>query len=251
MPSVRLSCHCAHRVLAISREIRTELLGLGVPAERVNVVHGAVDLKPFATGVNGEIRQELGMSPSDVVISTVGCAIPRKGWDIAIKAFVTVLRQIPNARLVLVGDTASGERVEEFRRLKELSKHCNVSEHVYFLGHRHDYRDILKTSDVFVLPSRSEGLPAALLEAMAAGLPCVATNICGMTEVITQGENGLLFEKENDAELSRHLIALIEDRILRERIASQALKRARAFSMQAYVDKVFGSYTTLLRNMKG
>jgi glycosyltransferase involved in cell wall biosynthesis len=214
----------------------------------VEIVHGAVDLMRFPTTLNGRIRQELGVDASHVLIATVGCAIPRKGWDIAIRAFAKVQRLIPTARLILVGSTTSPQETEVFRQLTELVKNCRVQEYVHFLGHRNDFPEILKASDVFILPSRSEGLPAALLEAMAAGLPCVATRICGMTEVITDSENGLLFEKEDIDALSGHLIRLIQDQRLRVSIATPATERARAFSIEAYVNTVYGYYEALLGN---
>jgi len=244
MPTTRLSCLCAHRVLAISQDVRAELLSLGAGEERVEVAYGCVDVTGFAAMGRGRIRQELGVNASHVLITTVGCAIRRKGWDLAMRAFANVQRRIPNARLVLVGGTT--QEIEVFRQLRALAENCRVSEYVYFLGHRRDFAEILKASDVFVFPSRSEGLPEALLEAMASGLPCVATRVGGIPEVISDGKDGLLFERENVEELATHLIRLIEDQPLRTRIASQGSTRVRAFSLEAYVNKVFECYRSLL-----
>ncbi len=244
--STRLSCWCAHRVLAISQDVCTELVDQGCPERRVEVVHGAVDLQRFITATSGAIRHDLGLDPSDVLISAVGRAIHRKGWDIAIKAFAKVQKSTPAVRLVLVGSTVAPEEAGVFRQLTQLAVDCGVSQYVHFLGHRNDYAQVLKASDIFILPSRSEGLPGALLEAMAAGLPCIATNECGMKELITHGENGMLFEKEREDALAERLIELIENQSLRARIAAQASQRVAAFSMDAYADRVVGCYNALL-----
>lgn len=249
MLSTRLSCLCAHRVLAISRDVCNELVEHSAPKHRIELVHGAVDLRRFAVAPKAKIKQELGLNHSHFMISSVGRAIHRKSWDIAIKAFAEVQSKIPHVRMILVGSITSSEEDKVFRSLTELCRICKVSEYVHFLGHRHDFPEILKASDIFILPSRSEGLPGALLEAMAAGLPCITTNICGMVEVIEHGKNGLLFERDDSKQLAESLIRLIEDQALREKIASQASIRARQFSMEAYVDKVFNIYMSLLNGI--
>jgi glycosyltransferase involved in cell wall biosynthesis len=246
MPGIRLSNYCTHRILAISGEVRNELMDFGVSENQIEVVHGAVDLTRFASVTNCTLREELNLSSSDIVISSVGRAIHRKGWDIAIKAFAEVKKVIPNARLVLVGSTTSSEEKKIYQSLVELCRLYNISEYVHFLGHRNDLCEILKASDIFILPSRSEGLPGALLEAMSSGLPSIATNICGMTEVIKNGEDGFLFERENAKELTEYLLKLIEDKTLQRKISSQALNRVRQFSMEVYVEKVFNIYKSLL-----
>jgi len=169
--------------------------------------------------------------------------VPVKGWDVAIKAFVQMQRQVPHARLVLVGDRTSPEY---YAQLTRLVKQYGMAENIKFTGKRDDIPEILKASDVFVLPSRSEGMPAALIEAMAAGLACVAAKVGGTPEVITHGKNGLLSERERENALAEHLANLIRDRSLRRRIATQASRDSRKYGMDTYVDKVFGYYQTLL-----
>jgi len=154
-------------------------------------------------------------------------------------------KQFPNARMIFVGDkTSSGYHSQ----LTWLIRRYEMEENIKFAGKRDDIPEILKASDIFVLPSRSEGLCLALIEATVAGLPCVATKVGGIPEVINHRKNGLLFERDNVEELAGHLIRLIKDQPLRTKIALQASCRAREFGMPVYVDKIFQCYKVLIDN---
>jgi len=246
MLSTRVSCVCASRVLAISDQVRRELVDSVGFGERIDTIRGPVDSERFANARKGDIRRQLGLDPSDVLITAVGRAVPVKGWDVVIRASAEVHRLFPNAHIAFVGSTTSPEETDFFEKLAGLLRESNGSDHIHFLGHRDDIPGILKASDVFILPSRSEGMPAALIEAMAAGLPCVAAKVGGIPEVITHGEDGLLFERENAEQLAECVIGLIRNQSLRARIASHAANRAHEFGMRAYVDKVFRCYEALL-----
>jgi len=248
MVSTRASCLCAHRILAISDRVGRELIDTAGFGKKIDTVYVPVDYHRFANAAKGNIRQELGFDQSHVIITSVGRAIPVKGWDIAVRAFAKVHDVILNARLVFIGSTTSSEETRFFQQLTDLIKHYKLSKYVYFLGHRDDIPKILKASDVFILPSRSEGLCLALIEAMAARLPCVAARVGGVPEVIHHKENGLLFERESVEELADHMERLIEDRSLRTKIATQATERARTFNTQIYVDKIFECYRSLLNS---
>jgi glycosyltransferase involved in cell wall biosynthesis len=242
----------ANRIIAISNQVRQELVDSVGFDDKILTVHVPVDHARFINATAGEIRRELGISASDVVITSVGHAIPVKGWDIAIRSFATVHKRFPNAHLVFVGGTTTSPKEKAFfSKLKLLTEESNAPRYIHFAGYRHDTPEILKASDIFILPSRSDGLCCALIEAMACGLPCVAARVGGIPEVINHGKDGLLFERENAEGLSGHLIRLIEDRPLRTRIALQATHASKAFSMNAYVDKIMDCYMTLLRRSSG
>jgi glycosyltransferase involved in cell wall biosynthesis len=245
MLSTRVTCLCAHRILAISNKVGRELIETVGFGKKIDTVYVPVDYHRFADAAKGNIRQELGLDQSQSIITSIGHAVPVKGWDIAIKAFAQVYRRMSNVRMLLVGDKTSSEYYDQLTRL---IKQYEMEENIKFTGKRDDIPEILKASDLFILPSRSEGQPAALVEAMASGLPCLGSRVGGVPEVINHEENGLLFERESVRELAGHLVRLIEDQSLRTRIASQASIRARMFSMKAYVDKVFECYNTLLGN---
>lgn len=243
VPSTRVSCLCAHRVLAISNKVASELKETVGFHKKIETVYVPVDYDRFAHAVKGGIRHELGFSGSHILITSVGHAVPVKGWDVAVKAFVRVHQRVPSARLVLVGDKTSSEH---YLQLVGLVKQYGMEEEIRFTGKRDDIPEILKASDVFMFPSRSEGLGLAQIEAMAAALPSVAARTGGIPELVRHGDTGLLFEAGNVEELASHVVKLIEDQSFRARIASQASIRARMFNMTAYADRVFGCYTSLL-----
>ncbi len=248
MPSLRVSCLCASRVLAISSAVRQEVVDAVGFSKRIIVVPAPVDTERFASASEGDIRKELGLDSSHLLITAVGHAVVVKGWDVAIKAFAEVQQKIPNARLVLVGSLVKGEEVKTLQYLKELATNLRVLEFVHFVGRRDDIPQILKASNIFVMPSRSEGMGAALIEAMASGLPCVAAEVGGIPEVMTHGETGLLFGREDVRALADCVLQLLEDESLRNRIALQTLSHARSFEMHVYVDRIFDCYQQLLKS---
>jgi glycosyltransferase involved in cell wall biosynthesis len=277
MPSTRISCFCAHRILVISNKVGRELLETAGFGKKIDTVYEPVEYQRFSDIDNENIQEEiiessefrtkidtvytpinyehfanasengkrakLGYKSSHIMITSVGHAVPVKGWDIAIKAFALVHQQNPSARLILVGDSTS---LEFYNQLIGQIKQYKMEDFVRFTGKRDDIPEILKASDIFILPSRSEGMPAALIEAMASGLPCAAANVGGVPELITDGENGLLFERENSTELAQKILILIQDKSLRKKLESQASIHTGKFDMNLYVDKLFNTYKSLL-----
>ena len=243
MPSTRVSCLCAHRILAISDKVGSELIGTVGFDKKVDTVYVPVDYHRFANAAQGNIRKELYFDQSHIVITSVGHAVPVKGWDVAIKAFVQVYQQNPSARMVLVGDRTSSEY---YNQLTELIKQYETGENIKFTGKRDDIAEILKASDIFVLPSRSDGLCCALIEAMASGLPCVAAAVGGIPETITHDKNGLLFERENVGELADRLRRALSDASLRRSLGDAAKQSAKVFGIETYVKTLFSLYCGLL-----
>ena len=247
MPSTRISCFCAHLILAISDKVGSELIETVGFNRKIKTVYAPVDYSRFTNALKGNMQQEMGFEQSHIIITSIGHSVRVKGWDVAIKAFFEVYRKIPNVRMLLVGDRTS---LEYYNQLTRLIKQYDMEDNIKFTGTRNDIPEILKSSDIFILPSRSEGMPGALIEAMAAGLPCIAAEVGGVPEVITHGNNGLLFKRANSQELAESLIKLIENQTLQTNLALQASIRARQFNMESYVEKVFNSYKSLLNKDK-
>ncbi len=244
--STRVSCALAHRILAISAAVREELLCDGAPPHKTVVVHEPIDYELYATASPDGVRAGLGLEESDFVVTTVGHAVPVKGWDILISAFATVSSRYPQARLLLVGSTGNGEEVETARTLQAQVARLGLGEKVVFAGQRRDVPQLLAASNLFVLPSRSEGLPFTLSEAMAAGLPCVATRTGGIPELITSGSDGLLFERESADQLAAALLNLCDKESLRQRLATAAQLSAARLSLAAADTVLMDLYLDLL-----
>jgi glycosyltransferase involved in cell wall biosynthesis len=149
-------------------------------------------------------------------IGSVGRLSTEKGVDVLIRALPPVLAAVPEAELVIVGDGP------ERAKLETLASELRVNDRVRFLGRRSDVWDQLAGFDVFALPSRSEGMPMALLEAMAMELPTVSTSVGGIPEVVVDRVNGLLVPPQNPEALAAGLVRTLRDRALAERLARAA-----------------------------
>ena len=244
MPSTRITCWFASRILAISRAAKKEVYEQVGFNNKVSIVDVPVQLERFnISRKSSEVRDEFNLLESDYVITAVGHFIEVKGWDIAVPAFAQVCENIPNAKLLLVGKKTSDSY---YQKICDQIKYFDLKDNVIFAGNRSDIPDILAASDLFILPSRSEGTPAALIEAMASGLPCIATNAGGMPEVITNGDNGYLFEKENVGELADKIKSVALNSDLKIQFITNAQKDLHKFSIERYVDNVFNHYQDLL-----
>ncbi|MEG3754557.1 glycosyltransferase family 4 protein [Psychromonas arctica] len=248
MPSTRLTCLLANRILAISDAARKEICNQVGFDNKIHIIDVPVQLERFTCSEKvDEIRESFHIHKSDFLITAVGHFIEVKGWDIAVPAFAKVCKSIPNARLLLVGKKTSDSF---YQKIVEQINFFNLKDKIIFAGNRSDIPEILKVSDLFILPSRSEGTPAALIEAMASGLPCIATNAGGMPEVITNGDNGYLFEKENIEELADKIKSIALSPELEAQFIINAKKGLQRFSIERYVDTTFNHYEDLLAHRK-
>jgi len=165
-----------------------------------------------------------------------------KGHPWLIACAPAVVREFPSARFVLAGDGEQRPRFEE--QVAKLA----LKQNFLFLGRRTDIPKILACCDIAVLPSRAEGLPNAVLEYMAAGLPTVASRVGGNGELIEDGVTGLLVPSEDSAALSDALLALLRDPELARRMAQSGQQfTIRNFSFERLVREVDELYSELLR----
>jgi len=249
--STRVTCALAHKVLPVSGSIRDELRRYGVPESRMCVAPVSISLKRYALGPQAKkaMRASLGLADDQIVVCSVGQGIFRKGWDILIRAFAQAYGQVPNMHLLLIGAMAgktNGKPDSYQKSLLRLVDDLRIQNRVRFLGLRHDIADILSASDIFAFPSRAEGLPLALVEAMATGLPCVASSVSGIPEVLQDGENGLLVGREDVDALSEGLARLATDETLRSRLSEKAPSSLEVFSLEYQAKRVVRLYDDLL-----
>ncbi len=216
-------------IIAVSEFLKREALKLGAEEEKIRVIYsgvpgsGAPAFKPVE-------KFEL----QGRIITFIGSLVWQKGVDILIRAFRDVKEKFPDAELVLVGDGREKNNLQKISR--ELGVRAN------FLGYREDPGSVLEKSAVLVLPSREEGFGLALLEAMAAGVPVVASRVGGIEEIVEHGYNGILVEKENPEELAERIIRVLEDRELREKLIKNGRESLKKFSwkkMGSEVDAVY------------
>jgi len=249
--STRISCGLATKVLPISNAVKNELMDLGIPSSKLRVLPNSAEIEEINPGIRKLIRTELGYTDDEVVFTTVGHAVPVKGWDILLKAFARTVHECPKARLQYVGNITDDHEREHYQLLIKSIAEWGIAGQVRFVGHQAHIHKALFASDVFVLPSRSEGNSGALLEAMTCGLPCVATKVGYAPDIIQNGVNGFLVERGSEDELSKAMIGLADDRILRSRvaIAVQAQKKY-APTFSEYGDQLVDIYRELLRSQR-
>jgi glycosyltransferase involved in cell wall biosynthesis len=177
-------------------------------AERLRhegVVHTAIDVIPNGVDVSAFAARRRGDRPLRRVIMVANLR-PEKAHEVLIDAAASLVATNPDLEFRIVGD---GPRLAE---LTDLAAARGVDRHVRFFGHRDDVAELLCDSDIFVLPSRSEAFPNGLIEAMAAGLPVVATAVGGIVELVQHGKNGLLIRPGDSRGLAHAIQQLIDDR---------------------------------------
>jgi glycosyltransferase involved in cell wall biosynthesis len=200
----RFGYSAAHRIVANSDAGAACLQREGIAAGRISVVRNGLDLDQPAGGP----PRRRGFR-----LITVARLRPEKGHEVLLAALARVRREVPEVRLQIVGD---GPRETT---LREMVRREALGDCVEFLGHRDDVASLLRQADCFVLPSRIEAAPNAVLEAMAAGLPVVATRVGGIPEVVTDGVTGLLVAPDNPDALAAALLRLLNDAALAGRVA--------------------------------
>jgi len=186
----------------------------GIPQNRLLLIRGGIDPEPLRRAVAVD-RTMLGLKPSDRIVLWVGRLDPVKGLRILIDSFVSVVTR-PDVRLLLVGGGPL------LRELTEAVAILSVKDRVMLLGPRTDVPSLLRAADVFVFPSRTEGLPNALMEAMAAALPIVATDVPGCRDLIRNRETGLLVPYGDTQSLAAALGSLLDDRVLAAQLGRAA-----------------------------
>jgi len=218
-----------------------------VPAERVTVVHNGVRLPSADEGreVRSRWRRELGIDDSDVLIGTVAVFRPVKDLHTMLEAMSLVARESSRARLVLMG---AGPQKEE---LEAAVERLGLQSVVRFPGFRRDASQLLPALDVFVLSSLSEGISLALLEAMAARVPAVATSVGGNREIITHPGCGLLVPPRSPRDLADAILSLMGDSTRRQTIVEGGRRRVEeAFSLEKMIG-AYGSIYASFVNEKG
>ncbi len=186
---------------------------------RLHLIPGGIDPDVIAQA-QPVGRRDMGIENDDPILLWVGRLDPVKGLDELIEAFGRVV-QVRPCNLVLVGEGTYRRRVEH------LIRRSGVENRIIMLGAQPHVPRLLQGADIFVFPSRTEGMPNALLEAMAAGLPCVATQVPGCRDVITDNIDGLLTTPGNVAHLADAVARLLDDKDLSHRLGQSALSRVR------------------------
>jgi glycosyltransferase involved in cell wall biosynthesis len=221
-----------HFMQVISRETREALIRAGYDRSGLIEIPNGVNTGTFAAG---DRRRAHGKKTTAVYAGRLRRV---KGVDILLHAWARVVARC-EAELIILGDG------EEYDKLLELATTLRISDRVTFVGDCRDIAPYLRRSDVYVQPSRQEGLPNAVIEAMAAGLPVVATRVGGNRDLVVDGETGLLVDSESSDELATAICALLADADTRLRMGSSASRYAiQNYSMDSVISRLLQLYTS-------
>lgn len=226
-------------LVAVSEGIGRQATLEGIHASRVVVIPNGVTPLDVASVDRAKIRKQLQLKNNDLFMLSVGRLAFQKGHDVLIEAVPALVQHHRDLTVNLCGD--GPQSVNITTQIMKLG----VSDHVKLLGTWSNVAPLLAIADVFILPSRSEGLSRALLEAMAAGLPVVATRVEGVEEVVTNGVHGLLVPSENPNELSKALIQMVDHPDMRRQMGAAAQEHI----LKSYTtDVMFARYFDLMVN---
>lgn len=241
------------RIVANSEGVRDFYTGKGIPAERIDVIPNGILPAPPCSATRQQILAELGLPQDARLAGLIGRLWPQKRVKDAVWAadLLKVIRD--DVYLLIIGDGPHRERLEKFR------DQCEIRDKVRFLGHRSDVPRLLPHFDVLWSPSAYEGQSNTILEAMAAGVPVVATDIPGTRELVVDGETGYLVSTEGwppnattvnktvAAGLAKYTVRILDDRALAQRLGETARRRvADEFSVERMVARYAELYRRLL-----
>ena len=229
-----------HAVFAVSEQVRQHAISTdGISPERAHTVYNGLTL-------NMEQTPPPRLTASAATITTIGNIRRVKGHDLFIHAAAQVVTRFPCTNFTIAGDCLEPAYLAELQALVE---HLGLQERFRFVGKITDLAAHLRQSDVFVLPSRSEGFSNALIEAMASGLPVVATDVGGNAEAVQNGVSGLIVPAEDPGALAKALLFLLGNPEEAMRMGAAAREAVEAhFTTAAMMQKTTGIFRELLRN---
>ena len=215
------------RVVGVGEAVRRALVdNEGIPAARVGVIYNGVDLTPYRNPardrvtIRQRVREDFGIPESALLLAQVARLDDLKDHATAVRAMARIVAAVPQALLLIVGD--GPERIKIERLIADLS----LERHVRLVGTRSDVPEILQAADLYLLSSKSEGIPLTVIEAMAARLPVVSTDVGGVGEIVVANETGLLVPAGDDVALAAAAIELLPDATRRAQLGEQGLRRA-------------------------
>ena len=235
----RILSYFTDKIIAVSNTVKYFYINNAkIPKNKIETIYNGIDVDKFNIKVNRNIkRRELGLNADTKVLAVIGRLVEQKGHIYFLECFRKLLGKYSDIQGLIVGDgPLRGE-------LEERSKMLGLNGRVIFTGIRNDIPEILKIIDVLVVPSLYEGLPTIILEAMAAGVPVVATNVGGNSEIIVNGETGFIVPPKDSSVLAEYIGKILENNNLVESMRVMSRERAiQYFSLDKMMREVEGIY---------
>jgi len=229
----------ADKIIAICKQVETELIFHGIDTERIASIPNGVKIGNTTNiQIRNKCRKQLKLPEDRVIVIRIGTLSPKKGIPCLLDSFEIVLKKCPNVFLLSVGGNHIPEELLEYQN--------KFSQNVCFVKNQTNVIPYLQASDIFVLPSLTEGLSNALLEAQSVGLPAVVTSVGGNTDIVKDGVNGIVVESDNSTQLSSALIELIISKEKRFFMSKNALEIIERFDISQIAQYYYDLYNTFI-----
>ncbi len=231
---------CCDAIIAVSHQVKDALITEGFDSRKFHVVHNGTPINNQQ--INTNIRSQLNIPKDIPVVIHIGRLCKSKGQHLLLKAAANLHQLGQEAVYLIVGKDLEQDGAY-LNYLKDMAQELGVNQSVHFLGHRADIPQLLALSDLLVLPSYTEGLPLVILEAMAAGLPVVATPVGGIPEVVIHQETGFLVPVEDVRALGDAILRLLQNPHLKNEMGNKGLEMINEnFSLEKMCGEVFDIY---------
>ncbi|MCL0067882.1 glycosyltransferase [Peptococcaceae bacterium] len=231
------------KYIAISTQVQKyAVCNLQIPARKIALIYNGINMNAFKKPlvVKQHKLAELGIPTNRKIITNIGRVTEQKGQLYLIQAAKNILKEFPNVHFLILGDDQTDKKLAQ--ELKQAVKAENLSEHVTFTGIRQDVPEILAITDIFVFPSLREGFALAILEAMAAGVPVVATDVGIIREVLIDKENGLIVPPKDAEALAEGIKFMLSNT---ERAKEMGLKGRKAVEEKFTIENTVRGYEEL------
>jgi len=241
-----------NRIVAVSRAVANRFQGQLIRSfrGRVETIYNAVDIERFYPDPRSrkEIRRALGIEAAKV-IGIVGQLTPRKGQLELIDAFAETSREFPDTVLLIVGEPLFNRDAEYAKSVANAARSAGVADRILFLGQREDTPAVMRGLDLLVVNSRTEPFGLTVIEAMASGVPVLATAVDGIKEIVRHGENGWLVKSLDRGALVKAMLTLLRDQSLRRQLGREGRREAIArFSTKRFLTEVEELYCDVLES---
>lgn len=224
----RILSYKTEYIICPSEAVKKSLILHGISKNKPVVIYNGVEKDWFNVVKDDDIKMKYNIAENGVILASVGSLTPKKGHKYLIEAVCKLQKKVSNVYLLLIGAGS------EEKKLKDLINIYNIEKNVKLIGRQNsiDIKNILSQSDIFVLPSLWEGLPNAMLEAMALGMPIVASSVGGVPEIIENNSNGLLVSPGSCDDLVNKMLILIKDKELSRVIGQKAKETAEKYTWE-------------------
>ena len=238
------------RIIVASRSMEEDLLTKRVDAKKIFYIPYGIDIERFNIDSDAKsFRKEFNIPLDIPLIGTVGRIHPWKGQRFFIEAAKLVSKKYPKAKFIIVGDVAYNKHAHYKRELLMLIKALKLKDRVILIGTRRDIPQVMRSMDLFVLPSLHEPFGIVIIEAQACGKPVVATAVGGIPEAMKGGETGIIIRPGDTEELANAIVALLKDKKRMQKMGLAGRKRVEdLFSKDRMVRKTEELYESIMMN---